>query len=343
MKLPNLTHPLTPIGNTSKVLYQIHDKQDYRFPLKDCITLGDFHGLIDIEAGSLVSGRKFYYLAGEAVLLELALIQYTMEKLINKGYTPYIPPDVIKNKYMLGCGFQPRDTQQSQSFEIKNNNNDVHHKLLLSGTAELQMAGYFAEQIFQADELPIKTVSFAHAFRTESGQTGKSSSGIYRVNQFSKVELFSICTKEQSEQMLNEIVDIQIEIIEELGLHAQVLDMPIEDLGASAYRKIDIEAYMPGRINDNNQQGMYGEISSASNCTDYQSRRLNMRYKDKKYKHYCHTLNGTALAVPRIITAIFEQFQKADLSIEIPAVLRKYMMNIETIPNHNLAFRNNNQ
>lgn len=212
--------------------------------------------------------------------------------------------------------------------------------MCLTGTAEIPLGGVFMDSILSEEELPVKVAAFGRCFRTEAGAAGTAGKGLYRVHQFSKVEMFVVCTPEQSEQLHQELMDIEVDMFEELGLHFKVLDMPSGDLGAPAYRKYDIEAWMPGLER-------YGEISSASNCTDYQSRRLNIRYrphvaadtqtttKKKKKKvptQFVHTLNATACAVPRMIVAIFENFQQEDGSILIPEPLRPYMMGIDTIP-----------
>lgn len=350
LKLPNLTHPDTPRDTDEPaVLREVGVKPVFDgFDARSSDVLTEAHALVDHQSASIVAGRKFYYLSNEGALLELALVNWAMQKLIQKGWTPYIPPDIIRDKYLLGCGFQPRDGNQSQVFHVEsdhhsNIDHDNSNGKLLSGTAELQMAGYFSEQVFPEASLPLKAVAFSHSFRTEEGQGGAQSKGLYRVCQFSKVEMFSVCTPEQSQALHNELIETQIEMFEELGLHFQVLDMPVNDLGASAYRKIDLEAWMPGRVvHQGDTPGCYGEISSTSNCTDYQARRLNIRYKpiqSKSKNTYAHTVNGTACAVPRMIISIVEQLQQKDGSVKVPEALVPFMMGIDSIPSNNPAFK----
>ena len=339
-RLPNLMHPEVPHGGEDEgfLIEEVGIRSDFDFEPKDHIELGERLRIIDFESGSSVSGTKFYYLRKEAALLELALINYAMQKVASKGFIPMITPDLVRESVFEKCGFQPR-ADNTQVYEVQDSG------LCLTGTAEVPLGGIYMDKIIEESELPIKMVAFGHCFRTEAGAAGAAGKGLYRVHQFSKVEMFVICSPEQSEALHKELLDIEVEMFSELGLHFKVLDMPSGDLGAPAYRKYDIEAWMPGLER-------YGEISSASNCTDYQSRRLNIRYrpkatnedrdasskqggKKKKKKvptAFAHTLNGTAVAVPRMIVAILENFQKADGSIEIPTVLRPFMMGKDTIP-----------
>jgi seryl-tRNA synthetase len=332
-RLPNLTHPDVPRGGEEHagIVKEIGAQRDFGFEVKDHVSLGEALGVLDFDSGSVVSGTKFYYLRKEAAMLELALVNYAMQKIYQKGFEPMITPDVVRGSVLEKCGFQPRG-EGTQVYSIA----DSH--LCLTGTAEIPLGGVFMDSILAEKELPIKVAAFGRCFRTEAGAAGTAGKGLYRVHQFSKVEMFVVCTPEQSEQIHKELMDIEVEMFEELGLHFKVLDMPSGDLGAPAYRKFDIEAWMPGLER-------YGEISSASNCTDYQSRRLNIRYrpeagdadtdsKKKKKKvptEFVHTLNATACAVPRMIVAILENFQQEDGSIEIPQVLRPYMLGIDRI------------
>lgn len=253
-------------------------------------------------------------------------VNYAMQKICSKGFDPIITPDLVRSTVLEKCGFQPRG-EGTQVYSVENS------ELCLTGTAEIPLGGMFMDQILPEESLPIKVAAYGRCFRTEAGAAGAAGKGLYRVHQFSKVEMFVVCTPEQSEQLHKELIDIEVEMFQELGLHFQVLDMPSCDLGAPAYRKFDIEAWMPGLQR-------YGEVSSASNCTDYQSRRLNIRYrpsepasegdKNKKKKkaptQFVHTLNGTGCAVPRMIVAILENNQQEDGSIVIPEALRPFMM-----------------
>jgi seryl-tRNA synthetase len=226
--------------------------------------------------------------------------------------------EIVRQEIANGCGFQPRGIS-SQVYNIEEEN------LCLIGTSEIPLAGLYTNKIISAEKLPQKFVGFSHCFRKETGGRGVEQKGLYRVHQFSKVEMFAISVPFLSEFIHEEMLSIQNEIFFELGLHCRVLDMPADDLGASAYRKFDIEAWIPSRES-------YGEISSTSNCLDYQARRLNIRYKDKENnKGFVHTINGTAIAIPRIILCILENFQQKDKSILIPPVLIPYMGGISTL------------
>ncbi|KAI7841623.1 hypothetical protein COHA_004793 [Chlorella ohadii] len=347
-RLPNMTHPDVPVGgeDVSVQLALVGQRRSFDFPTKDHLQLGEELDLIDFETGGVVSGAKFYYLRNEAALLELALVNYTMQKVVAAGFTPMMTPDLVRESVFEKCGFQPR-AQNTQIYSVKDS------AMCLTGTAEIPLGGVCMDKILAESQLPMKMAAYGHCFRTEAGAAGSASKGLYRVHQFSKVEMFVVCTPEQSEALHQQLLDLEVQMFTELGLHFQVLDMASHDLGAPAYRKYDIEAWMPG-------MERYGEISSASNCTDYQSRRLNIRYrpaadeaaaaaaadagsgggkggkkkgggKAKVPTQFVHTLNATACAVPRMIVAILENNQQADGSVVIPEVLRPFMMGIDVI------------
>merc|ERR1712190_513227 len=299
--------------------------EDAGFVLKDHLEIGGPLGMFDFESGGKVSGQKFLYFQNGAALLEMALAQWAMHKAVNRGFTPVIVPDLVRNAVVAGCGFMPRDGEATQIYKVADSD------LSLAGTAEIPCAGIFMnETLIATKELPQKLVAFSHAFRTEAGSSGSENRGIYRLHQFTKVELFAVtrASLEESDAMLEEIRDLEEEMYTELGLCFRVLDMPTEELGAPAYRKYDMEAWMPG-------MQKWGEISSCSNCTDFQARRLNIRHKEiytqKGDLKFAHTLNGTACAVPRMIISILETFQNEDGSVTVPAVLRPYMMGMETL------------
>ncbi|CAO3618493.1 unnamed protein product [Cunninghamella blakesleeana] len=341
--IPNRTHPEVPVGDESqatllKVIGQPRtiEKEQY---LKDHLTLAEQLDMIDFEQASFVTGSKWYYLKNYGAWLELALIQYAMSKAYEKGYQPMITPDVVRTSIAYGCGFQPRKSEASQIYDVSTQStvNTTAPKLCLTGTAEIPLTGYFAKQLLNEDQLPSRVVGLGHAFRAEAGHGSANERGLYRVHQFSKVELFAVSTPDQSQSLLEEFRQLQEDMFTDLGLCFRVLDMPTQELGASAYRKYDIEAWMPGK-ND------WGEISSTSNCTDYQTRRLDIRYLSNQFKenvgskdvrvpwhikekwvHFCHTLNGTAMAIPRVIIAIMETHQQSDGSIIVPKVLRKWI------------------
>lgn len=329
-RIPNLTHPEVPIGGEedAAVIRTVGAPRQFDFPHLDHVTLGESLGLLDFDSASEVSGSKFYYLRNGAALLEMALVNWALQRCVSRGFTPIITPDLVKESVLEKCGFQPR-ANNTQVYSVAGSS------LCLTGTAEVPLGGIYMDRVLTQEELPVRMVAFGHCFRTEAGAAGAAGKGLYRVHQFSKVEMFVLSTPEQSEALHQELIALEEELYTELGLHFKVLDMPSGDLGAPAYRKYDVEAWMPGL-------GRYGEISSASNCTDYQSRRLNIRYRPapkdeeaaksgKKSKgkpakpEFVHTLNATACAVPRMIVAILENFQQADGSVVVPEVLRPYM------------------
>jgi seryl-tRNA synthetase len=317
--MPNLTHPEAPVGGEDASKDLRHGEVDVRplgFPVLDHVQLAEQHDLIDFEGGARVAGHGFYFLKNEAALLELALQQYAMEKLVREGFTPMVTPDLARGDVLRGIGFIPRGPE-TQIYSVEN------HDLNLVATAEITLGGLFAGQVIEAEKLPLKLCGISHCFRTEAGAAGRASRGLYRVHQFTKVEMFAFTLPDQSEDVHNYFRDLECEIFDGLGIPYRVLDIATGDLGGPAYRKFDLEAWMPGR----GTSGEYGEVTSASNCTDYQSRRLDIRYKVKGEKgtHLVHTLNGTAIAVSRALIAILENCQQADGSILIPEVLRRWL------------------
>jgi seryl-tRNA synthetase len=319
LTIPNMSHPDAPIGTTAednKVLRRWGEPRKFEFPVKDHVGLGEALDLIDFEAGARVAGQKFYFLKNEAVLLELALVQYAMGILIGEGYLPVITPDVARSEVLEGIGFIPRGPE-TQIYSLANTD------LCLIATAEITLGGMHRDQILDELQLPIKYVGLSHCFRTEAGAPGRDTRGIYRVHQFTKVEMFAFCAPDQSEGIHEELLRLEEKVFQGLELPYQVIDTCTGDLGGPAYRKFDLEAWMPGR----GQGGEYGEVTSTSNCTDYQARRLNIRYKvpGQKGTRFVHTLNGTAVAVSRALLAILENYQQADGSIIIPKVLRPWV------------------
>jgi seryl-tRNA synthetase len=317
--MPNLTHADSPIGgeDASKELRRGSVAvRPFSFPVQDHVALAEQHSLIDFEGGARVAGHGFYFLKNEAAQLELALQQYTMDKLIGEGFTPMITPDLARGDVLKGVGFIPRGPE-TQIYSVENQD------LNLVATAEITLGGLYAGEVIDAEKLPIKLCGISHCFRTEAGAAGRASRGLYRVHQFTKVEMFAFTLPEQSDDMHNYFRDLECEIFDGLGIPYRVLDIATGDLGGPAYRKFDLEAWMPGRGNG----GEYGEVTSTSNCTDYQSRRLDVRYKVKGEKgtQLVHTLNGTAVAISRAIIAILENYQQADGSIAVPEVLRKWI------------------
>jgi seryl-tRNA synthetase len=316
LAIPNMTHPMAPVGTTAednKVICRWGEPRKFDFPVKDHVALAESLDLVDFEAGAAVAGQKFYFLKNEAVLLELALVQYAMNALRQEGFMPIITPDLARSEVLEGIGFIPRGPE-TQIYSIENTD------LCLIATAEITLGGMHRNQIFDELQLPIRYVGLSHCFRTEAGAPGRDTRGLYRVHQFTKVEMFVFCAPDQSDSIHEELLRIEEKIFQGLGLPYQVIDTCTGDLGGPAYRKYDLEAWMPGR----GDAGEYGEVTSTSNCTDYQARRLGVRYKvpGQKGTRFVHTLNGTAVAVSRALVAILENNQQADGSVVIPDVLR---------------------
>ncbi|MDN5332864.1 MAG: seryl-tRNA synthetase [Sphaerochaeta sp.] len=315
--IPNYAHPAAPVGKEDKdntAIKFVGTPPQFSFKPLDHVQLAERLDLIDFDTATRVSGPKFYYLKREAVILQMALERYAMDIVIKKGFTPFITPDIAKEEILQGIGFNPRG-EESNIYTIENTDT------CLVGTAEITLGGYYANQILSKDQLPIKMAGLSHCFRREAGGAGQYSKGLYRVHQFSKLEMFIYCTSEESEAFHDEILSIEEEIFSGLGVAYRVVDTCTGDLGAPAYRKFDIEAWMPGRGED----GEYGEVTSTSNCTDYQARSLAIRYKDDEGKiQFPHMLNGTAIALSRAMVAVLENFQNEDGSITIPPILVPY-------------------
>ncbi len=315
-KIPNMANPDAPIGKVDTEnleVKKVGTPRKFDFEPKDHVQLMEELDLIDFDRGTKVSGQKFYYLKNEAVFLEQALIMYALNILRKHGFTPFITPDVARQEILQGIGFNPRGNE-SNVYCIEDEGT------CLVATAEITLGGYHSGEILDKASLPKFYCGLSHCFRREAGAAGQFSKGLYRVHQFDKVEMFVYCTPEDSDKLHEKLRLIEEEIFTGLGLAFHVVDTCTGDLGAPAYRKWDLEAWMPGR-----NGGEYGEVTSTSNCTDYQSRRLNVRYKDDDGKNkYVHMLNGTAIAVGRAMLAIVENYQNEDGSITIPPALVQY-------------------
>lgn len=316
-RIPNHAHPDAPIGKLDTDNLEIKrwgEPVVFPFAAKDHVQLGESLDLIDFDTATRVSGPKFYYLKNEAVILELALERYALDILRKHEFTLTITPDIAREEVIEGIGFNPRG-EESNIYTIEGTGT------CLVGTAEITLGGYHAGKILSENELPIKMAGLSHCFRREAGGAGQYSKGLYRVHQFSKVEMFVYSLPEQSEDIHNQLLAIEEEIFQGLGIPYHVVDTCTGDLGAPAYRKYDIEAWMPGR----GDQGEYGEVTSTSNCTDYQARRLNIRYRDAEGRiQHVHLLNGTAIAISRALVALLENFQREDGSVSIPKKLVPY-------------------
>ncbi len=316
--IPNYSHPDIPIGlleSDNKEIRRVGKIPNFSFKAKDHVELGQQLDIVDFETATRVTGPKFYYLKREAVLLELALQRYALDTLAKKGFILTITPDIAKQEILEGIGFNPRGPE-SNIYNIEESDT------CLIGTAEITLGGYYSDTILNEQQLPIKFAGLSHCFRKEAGSAGQYSKGLYRVHQFTKVEMFVYALPSDSDKIHLELLEIEEEIFRGLEIPYRVVDTCSGDLGAPAYRKYDIEAWMPGR----GENGDWGEVTSTSNCTDYQARRLNSRYKDDegKIKHV-HMLNGTAIAVSRAIVAILENFQQADGSVKMPEILHPYL------------------
>jgi seryl-tRNA synthetase len=312
--LPNLPDPSAPDGETeedAEVLREVGERPAWDFEPKDHLALGIASDTIDIERAAKVSGSRFAYLKRELVLVEFALVQFVMQKLTTRGFVPVIPPVLVREDALFWTGFLPTD--RAQIYEI------VGDDLFLIGTSEVPLASLHADEILTEADLPLRYAGFSTCFRREAGAAGKDTHGIFRVHQFDKVEMFQFVHPDQSSDGLEELLSIQEEILQELAIPYRVVNIAVGDLGASAAKKYDCEAWLPG-------QGRYREVTSCSNTTDYQARRLRCRFRPGAggSPQLVHTLNGTAVAVGRTLIAIMENHQRSDGSIEIPAALHAW-------------------
>ena len=320
LHIPNMAHPDAPIGVDDKSNLELGrgkiEPKSFEFDILDHLDLGQHHDWIDFEGGARTTGAGFYFLKGELVLLDLAIQQFAVNELTRRGFIPTITPDLAQDSVLEGIGFMPRGPE-TQVYSIENMN------LSLIGTAEITLGGLYSGHVFDAEELPLKVCGISHCYRTEAGAAGRASRGLYRVHQFTKVEMFAFTTPEQSDAMHEELRQIECDLFDAIEIPYRIVDTATGDLGGPAYRKYDLEAWMPGR----GEKGEWGEVTSTSNCTDYQARRLNVRYKEKTKKgtHFTHTLNGTAFALSRALISILENHQNEDRSVNIPEVLRPFI------------------
>jgi seryl-tRNA synthetase len=315
--IPNLVHPEVPAGDETgfREIRRVGEAPRFDFRPLDHLALGEKLRLFDFEAGARVAGQKFYFLMNEAVALDLALQRFALDAATRTGFTPYATPDVARRAIVDGLAFSPRGAE-TQIYSLAGTDLD------LIGTAEITLGGYHADRILEEADLPVRMVGVSHCFRTEAGAAGREGRGLYRVHQFAKVELFALTRPEDSEAMHAELLALEERIFQELEIPYRVIEVAAGDLGAPAWRKFDLEAWMPGR----GEAGAWGEVTSTSNCTDYQARRLKIRFRraDAKRNELVHTLNGTAVATSRAPIALLENHQRADGSVSIPAALRPY-------------------
>ena len=316
-ELPNFVHPESPVGGEENFrVIKAGEVPQFDFEPRDHLQICEELDLVDFESAARVAGSKWYYLKNEASLLDLALQHFALDVLIEEGFTPVSTPDVARPEIIEAIGFNPRG-EESQIYSI------AGHDLCLIGTAEITIGGMYADTIFEEADLPLKIAGISHCFRTEAGAAGRESKGLYRVHQFSKTEMFVFTTPEESEAQHAELLRIEERIFDALEIPYRVIDIATGDLGAPAYRKFDLEAWMPGR----GDAGGWGEITSTSNCTDFQARRLKIRFRRKgaKKNEILHTLNGTAISNARAILCLLENHQRADGSVAIPKILQPYM------------------
>lgn len=310
--IPNLVDDTAADGLTDADNVEIArhgDIESFDFEPQDHATLGESLDIIDTDRGAKVSGSRFGYLKGKAVMLELALVRFAMETLLEAGFIPMAPPVLVREQALFGTGFFPGD--RDQVYEVPADD------LYLVGTSEVPMAAYHTDEIFESEDLPIRYAGFSTCFRREAGTYGKDTAGIFRVHQFDKVEMFAFVAPERSQDEHERLLGIEQRIVDAYEVPYRIVNVAAGDLGSSAAKKYDIEAWFP-------TQETYREVTSCSNTTDFQSRRLKIRYRAEKGNELVHTLNGTAVAVGRSILAILENHQQADGSVVIPEALRPY-------------------
>lgn len=314
VSLPNIPDPSAPDGFTDEDAVEIRkvgQLPEFSFEVRDHLELTAPGNLIDMEAGARTSGARFSYLKGDLAMLELSLVQYAMSTLREEGHEPVIPPVLVREEALFGTGFLPGDREQI--YELPKD------ELFLVGTAEVPLASIHADAIFEADELPVRYAGFSTCFRREAGAAGRDTRGIFRVHQFDKVEMYSFVEPSAASDEHERILAIEERILTELGLPYRVINVAVGDLGSSAAKKFDCEAWIPS-------QNRYRELTSCSNTTDFQARRLSCRYRPepKAATEFVNTLNGTAVAVGRTIIALLENHQREDGTVVLPEVLQKY-------------------
>jgi len=322
MRLPNLLHESVPMGKDENDNVQVKtwgETPKFSFPVKDHIDLGLSLDIMDVERAGKIAGARFFYLKNEGVLMDMALMSFALEEMVKKGYTPVEPPFLMRRKPYEGV--VALSDFEDVLYKIENED------LYLIATSEHPMAAMFMDEVLKAEDLPLKLVGMSANFRKEAGAHGKDTRGIFRTRQFNKIEQFVFCKPEDSWKMHEELIRNAEELVQKLGLPYRVVNDCTGDIGTVAAKKYDIEAWMPA-------QNAYREIISCSNCTDYQARRLNIRYREKEGeppKGFVHTLNSTALATGRTIVAILENYQQGNGSVIVPEILRKYMGRIKKI------------
>jgi seryl-tRNA synthetase len=312
-ELPNLPDPSVPEGLSDDDNVEIKRSGEppaFDFAVRDHVELGELHGTIDLERAARTSGSRFAYLLGPLVFVQWALVRYVLDTLVSKGFTPVVPPVLVREEALFGTGFLPAGAEQIYATRDDD--------LYLVGTSEVPLAALHMEEILDGGRLPIRYAGYSTCFRREAGTYGKDMKGIFRVHQFDKVEMFSFTLPEDSRSEHDFLVSIEEEIVSSLGIPYRLVNVCTGELGAPAAKKIDLEAWLPG-------QGKYRELTSCSNCTDYQARRLAVRFRAASGNEPVYTLNGTATAVSRTLIALMENFQQADGTVRVPEVLHPYL------------------
>ncbi len=316
---PNLTHKTTPVGpdESGNMVHSMSgEKPEFSFEPKNHIELGTALDILDEERARKVSGSRFVYIKNEGVLLEFALVQFVLNTLVLRGFMPLIPPTLVREEAMYGTGFFPVEASQYYKTELDD--------LYLIGTSEVPLCAYHSGEFLDASKLPLKYAAFSTCFRREAGTYGKDMGGMFRVHQFDKVEMFIFSHPDKSWEEYESLRETLEEIMKSLGLHYRIMNMCTGDIGMPNAKKYDLEAWLPGQKN-------YRELASCSHDTEFQSRRLNIKFKDGKKKDLVHTMNSTACAVGRTLIAIYENYQNEDGSITIPDVLVPYMGGMKRI------------
>lgn len=325
--IPNPPHESVPEGRDeedNEVIKTLGKVPKFDFEPRDHLELGEMLDVIDMETGAKTSGARFYYLKNELVLMEFALIQWMLKLYTEKGFTPVTVPMLVKEEMMFATGFFPADKNEIYTVNPSHDKNPEGDDLYLVGTSEVPLAGLHMFKAASADQLPKRYVGFSSCFRREAGSYGKDTRGILRVHQFDKLEMFSFCHPDKSWEEHEFLLSIEEEILSQLGLPYQVVNICGGDLGAPAAKKYDCEVWIP-------TQKKYRELTSCSNCTDFQARRGGIKYKDDRGTHLLHTLNGTAMASTRFLIAILENNQQKDGTVKVPKVLQSFMNGISEI------------
>lgn len=326
-QIPNMPFPDVIVGKNDKentVLREVGTKPAFDFTPKDYLTLAEELDIIDVQRAAKVSGARFGYFKREAALLEFALVQYAFATAQKEHFIPVVPPVMIREEMMRGMGYLDRHEDQEETYYFEKDN------MFLVGTSEQSVGPMLADEIIDAKEFPKRFIAFSTCFRREAGSYGKDTRGILRVHQFDKVEMFIFCRPDQSESEHQLLLSLEERLMQGLGLPYHVLNICTGDLGTPAAKKYDVEAWMPGQ---NEGKGEYRETHSTSNTTDFQTRRLNIRFRPEgeQKPEYAHALNGTAFAIGRTLIAIIENYQRKDGSIGIPEALQPYMGGITEI------------